>query len=102
MCHEHLSPSTRQQSYVKSYLQPVSWLAALSITAPSQPIKKASGIIAMISPLTVAGAAAAYFHIYGTAFPFNLVIPKPEPEQKETGVLTFNVGRNQLPCQLSL
>ncbi|AEV38002.1 hypothetical protein PSE_3498 [Pseudovibrio sp. FO-BEG1] len=25
----------------------------------------------MISPLTVAGAAAAYFHIYGTAFPFN-------------------------------
>ena len=39
MCHEHLSPSTRQQSYVKSYLQPVSWLAALSITAPSQPQK---------------------------------------------------------------
>jgi len=70
MCHEHLSPSTRQQSYVKSYLQPVSWLAALSITAPSQP-QKASGIIAMISPLTVAGAAAAYFHKYGTTFPFN-------------------------------
>lgn len=39
MRHEHLSPSTRQQSYVKSYLQPVSWLAAQPTIAPSQPLK---------------------------------------------------------------